>query len=79
MINNQPVIQFNSRDKSRYVSDAYLINFKENSRVITLRNGKKKTVYDKDKNTIILRPATIMASSVNEVSGKIIMLNAETE
>ena len=46
---------------------------------LTLRNGKKKTVYDKDKNTIILRPATIMASSVNEVSGKIIMLNAETE
>lgn len=78
-INGQSVIQFNSREKSRYVNNVYLIDFKETSRVINLRNGKKKTVYEKDKKTIILKPAVIMASSVNEISGKVIMLNAETD
>ena len=79
MINGQTVIQFNPKDEMRYIGDAYIINFKEVPRTVKLRNGKTKTVYDKDKKTLILRPAVIMATSVNEISGKVLVLNAETD
>lgn len=79
MINGQTVIQFNPKEDMRYIGSAYIINFKETPRTVKLKNGKTKTVYDKDKKTLILRPAVIMASQVNETSGKIIMLNAEMD
>ena len=44
-----------------------------------LRNGKTKTVYEKDKKTLILQPAVLMAATVNETSGKVLVLNAETD
>lgn len=79
MINGQTIIQFNPKDEMRYIGDAYIINFKEVPRTVKLRNGKTKTVYDKDKKTLILQPAVIMATSVNEISGKVLVLNAETD
>lgn len=79
MINGKAVIQFNAKENSRYVGESYLIGYKEIPRTVKLRNGKTKTVYDQDKKTLVLRPAIIMASSVNETSGKILMLNAETD
>ena len=79
MIDGQTVIQFNPKEDMRYIGDSYIIGFKENPRVVKLKNGKTKTLYDKDKSILILRPAVIMASTVNETSGKVIMLNAETD
>ncbi|MCR5614105.1 pallilysin-related adhesin [Treponema sp.] len=79
MINGQTIIQFNPRESMRYIGDTYIIGFKEVPRSVRLRNGKTRTVYDKDKKTIVLKPAVLMASSVNETSGKIILLNAETD
>lgn len=79
MIDGQTVIQFNPKESMKYIGDSYLIGFKETPRQVKLKNGKTKTVYDKDTKTLILKPAVILASAVNETSGKILMLNAEVE
>lgn len=72
-------IQFNSKDAVRYAGSSYSISFKEVPRIIRLKNGKTQTVYDTDKTSLILKPIVILASTVNEVSGKIIMLNAQID
>ena len=54
MIDGQTVIQFNPKEDMRYIGDAYIIGFKENPRVVKLKNGKTKTLYDKDKSILIL-------------------------
>ncbi|MBQ0002314.1 MAG: pallilysin-related adhesin [Treponema sp.] len=79
MIDGQTVVQFNPKESMKYLGDSYLIGFKEIPKTVKLRNGKTKTVFDKDKKTLILKPAVILASCVNETSGKVLMLNAETE
>lgn len=79
MINGQTVIQFNPKDEMRYIGDAYIISFKEIPTVVNLRGGKTKTIYEKDKKTLILQPVVIMASTVNETTGKQLVLNAETD
>ena len=49
--------------KDQKYSDEYNIPFKEL----------------KDKKTLILQPAVLMAAAVNETSGKVLVLNAETD
>lgn len=78
-INGTTVIQFNPKKTMHYIGNAYIIEFKEVPTTVKLRNGKTKTVIEKDKKTLILKPAVIMAAAVNETSGKILMLNAETD
>lgn len=79
MADGQTFIQFNPKENQRYIGDAYLIGFKEVPRTVRLKNGKTKTLYDKDKKTLVLKPITIMASTINEISGKVVMLNAQTD
>ncbi len=79
MIDGQTVIQFNPKDSTRYIGDSYIVNFKEVPQTIKLRNGNTRTVYEKDRTTLLLQPAVILASTVNEISGKVLVLNAETD
>ncbi|MCQ2611700.1 MAG: pallilysin-related adhesin [Treponema sp.] len=76
-VDNTQVIQFSSADQQRYLGDVYIIDYKQIPRVIRYRNGRTKTVYDDETSTIVLRPAVLMASSVQEISGKVITLNSE--
>ena len=79
MADGKAFIQFNPKESQRYIGDAYLIGFKEVPRTVRLKNGKTKTLYDKDKKTLVLKPIAIMASAINEISGKVVMLNAQTD
>ena len=79
MIDGKSVVQFNPKENMNYLGESYIINFKEIPTTVKLRNGKTKTVYEKDKKTLILQPAVLMAAAVNETSGKVLVLNAETD
>lgn len=79
MVDGKSVIQFNPKEDMNYIGESYIISFKEIPQTVKLKNGKTKTVYEKDKKTLILQPAVIMAAQVNETSGKLLVLNAETD